>query len=75
MPFAYRKYLKKISKTNIEIPFWSVIRNDNGIIKLDNYEHWTTALENEGFSLEFTKTKQIKALVTENQRFQLETAL
>lgn len=70
-PMRTGNLLKKLSKTDSKIPFWRVIRKDHTMVKLDNYEHWATVLEKEGFSLVFTKSNQIKIMVTESQFFQL----
>lgn len=68
-PMRTGNHLKRLSKTDSKKPFWRVIRKDHMMVKLDNYEHWATILEKEGFVLEFTKSNQIRVLVAENQFF------
>lgn len=70
-PMRTGNHLKKLSKIDSQTPFWRVIRTDGMMVKLDNYEHWATILETEGFVLEFTKSNQIKILTTDKQLFDL----
>jgi len=69
-PMRTGNHLKRLSKIASQIPFWRVIKTDGTMVKLDNYEHWATILEKEGFVLEFAKSNQIKILTIENQLFQ-----
>jgi len=68
-PMRTGNLLKKLSKTASKTPFWRVIKKDHMMVKLDNYVYWASVLEKEGFSLEFTKSDQIKIKVEENQLF------
>lgn len=71
-PMRTGNHLKKLSKIPSKLPFWRVIRTDGKMIKLDNYEHWATILEKEGFKLQFTKSYEIKVLAQDNQIFQFD---
>lgn len=66
-PMRTGNLLKKLALTEAKIPFWRVVKKDHTMIKFDNYGHWATILEQEGFELEFTKSSQLKIVVSANQ--------
>lgn len=68
-PMRTLNLLKKLSKMPAKVPFWRVIKKDHMMVKLENYSHWASLLEQEGFKLEFTAFNHIKVVTTEEQVF------
>ncbi len=74
-PMRTGNNLKKIAKAysevqiNANIPFWRVIRTDKMVIKFQNYEFWASKLEDEGFTLSFSKFGNIKVIFQSDNLF------
>ncbi|MDB4292965.1 MGMT family protein [Maribacter sp.] len=68
-PMRTGNHLKRLSKTDSQLPFWRVVRKDGTMVKFKDYEHWATVLEKEGFELKFTKSNQVSVVASESQLF------
>ncbi len=77
-PMRTGNHLKSISKMYTldnfknSMPFWRVIRTDKRMLKLNNYEYWAAQLEKEGFTLEYTKSNEVKIKLSEDQLYLFE---
>ena len=45
---------------DMSLPFWRILKNDQTLLKFNNYEGWATVIENEGFLLSYTKSGKVK---------------
>ena len=52
-----------------EVPFWRVIRTNNLVVKSKNYELGASKIEDEGFSLTYMKSGEIKVVVDTTRIF------
>ena len=59
---AIKKIANRFTLENLDdnLPFWRVVRSDKKIFKSKNFEQWASLLEDEGFELSFTKSKNIR---------------
>lgn len=59
---AIKKISEEYSKTHINenVPFWRVVRPNKMLIKSKESEFWASKIEDEGFTLQFTKSNEIK---------------
>lgn len=74
-PMRLGNIIKKMSTNHSpqqaeeSIPFWRVIRTDQMMVKLKDYEFWAAKLEHEGFALNYTPKEQIKIQFKNEQLF------
>ena len=74
-PMRTGNAIKKISEghsihtIDSQIPFWRVIRSDKQVVKTKNFEFWASKIEDEGFTLLFTKSGAIKVDIDSSRMF------
>ncbi len=74
-PMRTGNALKKIAERyssdaiDFQVPFWRVIRSDTQVIKSKNFEFWASLIEDEGFTLLYTKPGAIKVDVDAGRMF------
>ena len=68
----WEEIANRYTRENIDdkMPFWRVLRSGNLVIKSKNFEQWAAVLEDEGFSLDYSKAGKVKVAVDPDQLFE-----